>query len=212
MKTKQIFLISVSIVILFASGCTRIASKTGPLTPYPEITSDVQIGDEVRGEGTRAELLGFIRWGDPGRATFRSHLQEHQAGGIRGVADALGGGVVKQSMQSAVYKALDGEPDNFIVDPHFHVVEHNFLVFRTATSKVVGRRAKHTNYRQVKRFNSDNTETLPLARPFAISAERDTTAGQSLEQLERNFQALQTKLDALNSSSNNGVQTASWRK
>ena len=211
MKTKQIFLLSISTVVLFASGCTRIASKTGPLTPYPEITSDIQIGEEVRGEGTRAELLGFIRWGDPGRATFRSHLQEHQAGGIRGVADALGGGVVKQSMQSAVYKALDGEPDNFIVDPHFHVVEHNFLVFRTATSKVVGRKAKHTNYRQVKRFNSDNTETLPLARPFAISSERDTTVGQSLEQLERNFQALQTKLDALNSSSN-GARTASWRK
>ena len=162
MKTKQIFLISASTVILFASGCTRIASKTGPLTPYPEITSDIEIGEEVRGEGTRAELLGFIRWGDPGRATFRSHMQEHQAGGILGTADALGGGVVKQSMQSAVFKALEGEPDNFIVDPHFHVVEHNFLVFRTATSKVVGRRAKHTNYRQVKRFNSDKTETLLL--------------------------------------------------
>ena len=216
MKTKQIFLISVSIVILFASGCTRIASKTGPLTPYPEITSDVQIGDEVRGEGTRAELLGFIRWGDPGRATFRSHLQEHQAGGIRGVADALGGGVVKQSMQSAVYKALDGEPDNFIVDPHFHVVEHNFLVFRTATSKVVGRRAKHTNYRQIKRFNSDNTETLPLARSeqtFPIGSGSDTSArkSQSLEQLEREIEALQVRLNTVNSSSN-GTQTASWRK
>jgi len=216
MKTKQIFLISVSIVILFASGCTRIASKTGPLTPYPEITSDIQIGDEVRGEGTRAELLGFIRWGDPGRATFRSHLQEHQAGGIRGVADALGGGVVKQSMQSAVYKALDGEPDNFIVDPHFHVVEHNFLVFRTATSKVVGRKAKHTNYRQIKRFNSDNTETLPLARSeqtIAIGSERGTTArpSQTLEQLERGIEALQAKLNAVNSSGE-VVQTASWRK
>tara|TARA_Y100000588_G_scaffold366808_1_gene432907 strand:+ start:204 stop:839 length:636 start_codon:yes stop_codon:yes gene_type:complete len=211
MKTKQIFLLLTSIVVLFASGCTRIASKTGPLTPYPEITSDIQIGEEVRGEGTRAELLGFIRWGDPGRATFRSHMQEHQAGGIRGVADALGGGVVKQSMQSAVYKALDGEPDNFIVDPHFHVVEHNFLVFRTATTKVVGRKAKHTNYRQVKRFNSDNTETLPLARPYAANSDVDVTAVQSLEQLERNFQALQTKLDALNSSTES-AQAASWRK
>ena len=67
--------------------------------------------------------------------------QEHQ---LAGVVDAIGGGVVKQSMQSAVYKALDGQPDHFIVDPHFHTVEHNFLLFRTAKTQVVGRRAKHT--------------------------------------------------------------------
>ena len=90
-----------------------------------------------RGEGTRAELLGFIRWGDPGRATFTARQQERD----------LGGAVVKQSMQSAVYDALGGQPDHFIVDPHFHTVEHNFLVFKTAKTSVVGRKAKHDNYR-----------------------------------------------------------------
>ena len=66
-------------------------------------------------------------------------------------------------MQSAVYSALQGNPDQIIVDPQFHVVEHDFLVFKTATTKVVGRRGQHSNYRQVKRFNTDKTSTLRLA-------------------------------------------------
>ena len=154
MKKKQAFLISLFVVLIFSIGCTRTANRTGPLTPYPEVTSDIQIGEEVRGEGTRAELLGFIRWGDTGRATFTARDQETD----------LGGSVVKQSMQSAVYDALEGQPDHFILDPHFHTVEHNFLVFKTAKTQVVGRKAKHDNYRQVKRFNSDGTQTLPLEK------------------------------------------------
>lgn len=149
---KKFPLLAITLLAFVFSSCTRTANKTGPLTPYPEITADIDIGEQVRGEGTRAELLGFIRWGDPGRASFEARPQEH----------ALGGKVVKQSMQSAVYDALDGQPDNFIVDPHFHTVEHNFLVFKTATTQVVGRKAKHDNYRQVQRFNTDGTETLRL--------------------------------------------------
>ena len=149
---KNTVLLVLPVVLALLSSCTRTANKTGPLTPYPEITADIDMGEQVRGEGTRAELLGFIRWGDPGRASFEARPQEN----------ALGGKVVKQSMQSAVYDALDGQPDNFIVDPHFHTVEHNFLLFKTATTQVVGRKAKHDNYRQVKRFNTDVTETLSL--------------------------------------------------
>ena len=164
MKTKQTCLITLSSIMLFASGCTRTANKTGPLQPYPEITNDIEIGESVRGEGTRAELLGFIRWGDAGRASFRAHPQEHE----------LGGKVVKQSMQSAVYQALDGQPDHFIVDPHFHTVEHNFLVFKTAKTQVVGRKAINKNYRQVKRFNTDDTETLILDEsPQTYTVERN---------------------------------------
>ena len=121
---------SLTLVFTVFSSCTRTANKTGPLVPYPEVTADIDIGEQVRGEGTRAELLGFIRWGDPGRATFTARKQEHE----------LGGAVVKQSMQSAVYDALGGQPDHFIVDPHFHTVEHNFLVFKTAKTSVVGRK------------------------------------------------------------------------
>lgn len=153
MKHELLPLAIASLLFVFSS-CTRTANRTGPLEPYPAITSDIEIGEQISGEGTRAELLGFIRWGDPGRASFRAHPQEHE----------LGGKVVKQSMQSAVYKALDGKADQFIVDPHFHVVEHNFFVFKTSKAKVVGRRASNKNYRQVKRFNSDQTETLELGR------------------------------------------------
>jgi hypothetical protein len=149
---KNLALLIISSVAVIFSSCTRTANRTGPLTPYPEVTADIDIGEQVRGEGTRAELLGFIRWGDPGRASFEARPQEH----------ALGGKVVEQSMQSAVYDALEGQPDNFIVDPHFHTVEHNFIIFKTATTQVVGRKAKHDNYRQVKRFNTDGTETLRL--------------------------------------------------
>ena len=46
--------------------------------------------------------------------SFRAQPQEYTAGGV---VDALTGGVVKQSMQSAVYDALEGQPDNFILDP-----------------------------------------------------------------------------------------------
>ena len=153
MKTaKYISLILILGALLVFSGCTRTANKTGPLKPYPEITNDIEIGEQIRGEGTRAELLGFIRWGDAGRASFCAHEQEHD----------LGGAVVKQSMQSAVYDALEGQPDHFIVDPHFHTVEHNFLIFKTAKTQVVGRKANNKNYRQVKRFNTDQTETLLL--------------------------------------------------
>ena len=84
---KNTVLLVLSVVLALLSSCTRTANKTGPLTPYPEITADIDIGEQVRGEGTRAELLGFIRWGDPGRATFEARPQEN----------ALGGKVVKQS-------------------------------------------------------------------------------------------------------------------
>lgn len=155
---------TLTLLLTFFSSCTRTANKTGPLVPYPEVTADIEIGDQVRGEGTRAELLGFIRWGDPGRATFTARKQEHE----------LGGAVVKQSMQSAVYDALGGQPDHFIVDPHFHTVEHNFLVFKTAKTSVVGRKAKHDNYRQVKKYNSDGTETLLLEdSPQTITIDRN---------------------------------------
>jgi hypothetical protein len=163
MNNKHTLLCITALTFIFAS-CTRTANRTGPLTPYPEVTADIDIGEQVRGEGTRAELLGFIRWGDPGRASFEARPQEH----------ALGGKVVEQSMQSAVYDALEGQPDNFIVDPHFHTVEHNFLVFKTATTQVVGRKAKHDNYRQVKRFNTDGTETLLLEdAPQEVVIRRD---------------------------------------
>tara|TARA_B110000438_G_scaffold154085_1_gene148047 strand:+ start:1450 stop:2172 length:723 start_codon:yes stop_codon:yes gene_type:complete len=235
----EIFSLSI-FSLLVSVGCTRTASQTGPLTPYPEITSDIEIGETVSGEGTRAELLGIFRWGDPGRASFRAQPQEI----------CFEGKTVHQSMQSAVYSALQGNPDQVIVDPQFHVVEHDFLVFKTATTKVVGRRGQHTNYRQVKRFNTDKTSTLRLAESpqhYIVSRNGkevtkiqtsgnitphvsktanviDTSSGvhtlslrgvssarQSFEELESNIQALQVKLDAVNSSSN-GDQTASWKK
>jgi len=160
----QLNFIFLVISVLLLSSCTRTASKTAPLVNYPRVTTDIMIGDEVRGRGTRAELLGFIRWGDAGRASFEANSQEFD----------LGGKVVKQSMQSAVYDALEGQPEHFIVDPHFHTVEHNFFVFKTATTEVVGRRAKNQNYRQVKRFTTDQADTILLEdAPQTVTIERE---------------------------------------
>ena len=36
------------------------------------------------------------------------------------------------------------------------------MIFKTAKTQVVGRKANNKNYRQVKRFNTDHTETLLL--------------------------------------------------
>jgi hypothetical protein len=53
-------------------------------------------------------------------------------------------------------------------------VEHNFLIFKTAKTQVVGRRATNKNYRQVKRFNTDDTETQLLDNsPQTYTVERN---------------------------------------
>ena len=190
---KALLLTSLSSIIILGSSCTRTANRTGPLTPYPEVTSDIEIGEEVRGEGPVPNSLAS----SAGDIDALEHNQEHTAGGV---VDALTGGVVKQSMQSAVYDALEGQPDNFILDPHFHTVEHNFLVFRTAKTKVVGRKAKHTNYRQVKRFNTDETETLRLEKsPQSYVVERNgrpatkvTTSGNITPYVTDSVKVLET--------------------
>ena len=53
-----------------------LRTKLVRLFRIQRVTADIEIGEQVRGEGTRAELLGFIRWGDPGRATFTARQQE----------------------------------------------------------------------------------------------------------------------------------------
>jgi len=43
---------TLTLVLTVFSSCTRTANKTGPLVPYPEVTADIDIGEQVRGEGT----------------------------------------------------------------------------------------------------------------------------------------------------------------
>ena len=47
MKNKFTLLPALLLSFIFAS-CTRTANKTGPLTPYPEVTADINIGEQVR--------------------------------------------------------------------------------------------------------------------------------------------------------------------
>lgn len=117
-----------------------------------QITSDISISGQTKGTGTRSELFGFIRWGDSGRASYEGEALDYFKGNE----------MVHASKQSAVYNALQGKPESFLLDPQFHSVEKNFFFFKRAKTEVVGQRATKNNYRQVKRFNTDNTKTLEL--------------------------------------------------
>ena len=53
--------------------------------------------------------------------------------------------MVRQSIKCSVSDGLGGQTDQLIVDPHFNTVEHNFLVFKTVKTSVMGRKAKDDN-------------------------------------------------------------------
>ena len=123
MKKNTIFLV-LPVVLALLSSCTRTANKTGPLTPYPEITADIDIGEQVRGQGTRAELLGFIRWGDPGRATFEARPQENDLGGKVDGVDHLAGGIARVDRNALdVHHGFIGREGLELDLAHFAAVE-----------------------------------------------------------------------------------------
>lgn len=157
MKNSLSFSFLVLIVLLF-NGCLSVSSKKG-VADYDssfmnnaQITTDINISGEAKGTGTRNELLGFIKWGDSGRSTYEGEYKDYLRGNE----------MIYTSKQSAVYNALDGKPDSFLLDPQFRTVEKDFFIFKRARTEVVGQKASKNNYRQIKRFNTDTTKTLPL--------------------------------------------------
>jgi hypothetical protein len=168
MNKNLSFGILVPIVLLF-TGCLSISSKKG-VADYDssfmnnaQITSDINLSGKAKGTGTRNELLGFIKWGDSGRSTYEGEYKDYLRGNK----------MVYTSKQSAVYNALDGKPDSFLLDPQFRTVERDFFIFKRARTEVVGQKASKSNYRQIKRFNTDTTETLPLDElPHSFTVKR----------------------------------------
>ena len=63
---------------------------------------------------------------------------------------------------AAAYNALDGDPKSFLIEPRLEVKEQNYWVFKRYKATVHAHVAKKSNYRQVKRYTTDKTETLPL--------------------------------------------------
>ena len=158
------------VLVMFFSGCFSVSTKDG-IAGYDQrymnaaqVTSDIKIVGTVKGTGTRNELFGLIKWGDRGRASYEGQYQDYR------IDDEMS----LISKQSAVYDALGGQPENFLLDPQFHTETNNFLIFKSYKTKVVGQQASKGNYRQVKRFNTDGTDTLELDRlPHTYTIKRN---------------------------------------
>ena len=145
-------------------GCLSNISQKNPLefddrlTENAQVTSDVNIHGKVKGEGNQVELFGFLRFGDNGRANYEDeYLDIYQ-----------GNEMIHSSKQSAVFNALEGQTDAFLIDPQFRTTKSNFLIFKTTKTEVVGQKASKDNYRQVKRFTTDQTETLPIPHSYTV--------------------------------------------
>lgn len=174
MKFALFYLLFV-LSVFFLVGCFSV-SKKDAIAEYDsqhvknaQVTSDIQIAGAVKGSGTRNELFGFIKWGDRGRASYEGQYKDF----------SMDDQMTLESKQSAVYNALGGQPENFLIDPQFHTNTKNFLIFKSYKTEVVGQQASRGNYRQIKRFNTDGTETIEIDRlphTFTISRNgRETT-------------------------------------
>ncbi|MBT7651375.1 MAG: hypothetical protein HN553_10405 [Opitutae bacterium] len=148
------------ISVFFLAGCFGVTQKDATAeydSQYmknSQVTSDIQFIGTAKGSGTRNELFGLIKWGDRGRASYEGQDNDFS------IDDQM----TLESKQSAVYNALDGKPENFLIDPRFHTKTKNFLIFKSYETEVVGQQASKSNYRQVKRFSTDGTETVELDR------------------------------------------------
>ena len=153
-----------SITSLLVIGCVSKIKKDNPhdyddrLSENAQVTSDVNLLGKVQGEGNQVELFGLFRFGDNGRANYEDEYNDIFKGNE----------MIHSSKQSAVYNALEGETDTFLIDPQFRTTINNFLIFKTTKSEVVGQKAIKNNYRQIKRFTTDQTETVPLPHTYTV--------------------------------------------
>jgi len=153
-----------TILAFFFIGCVSKIKKDNPhdyddrLSENAQVTSDVNLLGKVQGEGNQVELFGFLRFGDSGRANYEDEYNDIFSGNE----------MIHSSKQSAVYNALQGETDTFLIDPQFRTTTSNFLIFKTTKSEVVGQKATKNNYRQIKRFTTDLTETVPLPHTYTV--------------------------------------------
>jgi len=158
------FIILLFTILLFGGCFKNISQKNrheydNRLTKNAQVTSDVNIIGKAEGIGNQVELFGFLRFGDNGRANYEEeYLDIYQ-----------GNEMVHASKQAAVFNALDGQPDTFLIDPQFRTTKNNFFIFKTTKTEVVGQKATKDNYRQIKRFTDDQTDTLPVPYTYTVS-------------------------------------------
>ncbi|MDC0368418.1 hypothetical protein OAN13_01865 [Opitutales bacterium] len=158
-------ILSLLIFPFLLCGCLSNISKNNPLeyddrlVENVQVTSDIKLLGKVEGEGNQVELFGFLRFGDNGRANYDDeHVDVYQ-----------GNEMIHASKQSAVFNALKGSTDSFLLDPQFRTTTNNFFIFKTTKSEVVGQKAAKDNYRQIKRFSTDRSDTVPLPHSYTIN-------------------------------------------
>ena len=153
------------LAILLFGGCFKNISQKNRyeydkrLSQNAQVTSDINLAGKAKGVGNQVQLFGFLRFGDNGRANYEDEYYDIYAGNE----------MVHTSKQSAVYNALDGQTESFLIDPQFRTTENDFFIFKTIKTEVVGQKATKENYRQVKRFTDDKTNTLPVPHTYTVS-------------------------------------------
>ena len=152
------------LVLCFAlTGCFRTANQTSlpidkSFSDNIPVTSDVQISGKSKGKSSHIKILGLLSLGNTGQASYANDY-----------IDATNNPDIHKSKSSAVYNAIQGKSDTFLFDPQFKTKEKNFLLFKTTSTEVSGQLATKGNYRQIKRFNTDNTDTVPLEHTFTFN-------------------------------------------
>jgi hypothetical protein len=159
MKTPKLTIVLTLLCLaILGAGCTTTKTEkfnskfSNPKMDTAKLTSDVKVGDRVEGSASRNVLLFFIRWGDNKFAA--------NAG-----ADGPLGGLFSETakvQQAAAYNALPSDNGEILIAPTFTITEHNYVIFKRYEAHAVGYRGTFENIRQVKNYNTDRTETIPM--------------------------------------------------
>ena len=126
-----------------------------------DVTSDIDFIGQTQGQGSRYELFGIFKWGDSGRADYEGQY----------VDSVIGNNDLIRSRQAAVYNAIGDQKGSYLIDPQFTTTEKDFIIFKSFKSDVVGQHAKKSNYRQIKRYTTDRSDTTLL--PYSYSVNRN---------------------------------------
>jgi hypothetical protein len=119
-----------------------------------QLTPDIEVGKHIHGYGKRNVLLGFITWGD------KSFAEN---------AGATGFGEATKAKKAAAYEALTEGKADILIGAQYVVTERNYIIFKSYKAEAMGFAGNFKNVRQVKEFNTDQTETLPLAPSHATT-------------------------------------------
>ena len=175
---KFIHLSLVLSCFLLGTGCFNIGTSSRQL-PFDStasnnvgITSDIEFLGEGKGKSSQIKILRFFTVGGKNRSSYpREYYDSMQPNGEE----------IVQSRQAAVHDALDGRSDAFIIDPQFDTEYGGIpFLFETIKTDVNAQIATKSNYRQIKRYTTDQTDTIPVDRlPHVYMVQREGVDGPS---------------------------------